>query len=212
MKRIAVVGAGGQARDTAWLIEQINAHAPTFEFVGFLVSDLGALTPHDSAVEGDESWLDDNDIDALALGIGSPSARHAVAARLEAKHPSIEWPQLIHPSAIVAHATNTIGRGVMISSYVVATGGCTIGDHVVLNPHVTVGHDSEIRRATVMNHAAGVSGTTRIGERVLIGTGARVLQGLRVGQGATVGAGAVVTKDVEPDTVVVGVPARRLMR
>ncbi len=212
MKRIAIIGAGGQARDTAWLIEQINAQAAQFEFVGFLISDLSALSPDDSPVVGDESWLEENEIDALALGIGSPSARHSVAARLEAKHPSIEWPQLIHPSAIVRHRTNEIGHGVMISSYVVATGGCTIGDHVVLNPHVTIGHDADIRRATVLNHAAGVSGTTRIGERVLIGTGARVLQGLQVGQGATVGAGAVVTKDVEPDTVVVGVPARRLVR
>lgn len=49
-----------------------------------------------------------------------------------------------------------------------------------------------------------------MGAGVFIGAGAVVLPRLTVGEGATVGAGAVVTKDVEPFTVVVGSPARVL--
>jgi UDP-2-acetamido-3-amino-2,3-dideoxy-glucuronate N-acetyltransferase len=45
-------------------------------------------------------------------------------------------------------------------------------------------------------------------QRAAIGSGAVVLGGVRVGAGALVGAGAVVTKDVPPETVVRGVPAR----
>ena len=45
-----------------------------------------------------------------------------------------------------------------------------------------------------------------------IGAGTIVLPGVTVGRGAIVGAGAVVTKDVEPFTVVAGVPARLLRR
>ena len=41
-----------------------------------------------------------------------------------------------------------------------------------------------------------------------IGVGATVLPGVRIGRGAVVGAGAVVSKDVPPYAVVVGVPAR----
>ena len=43
-----------------------------------------------------------------------------------------------------------------------------------------------------------------------IGVGAVILPGVRIGEGAVVGAGAVVTSDVEPYTVVAGVPARKL--
>jgi acetyltransferase-like isoleucine patch superfamily enzyme len=43
-----------------------------------------------------------------------------------------------------------------------------------------------------------------------IGSGAIVLGGIVVGRGALVGAGAVVAKDVQPNEVVAGVPARRL--
>jgi len=47
-----------------------------------------------------------------------------------------------------------------------------------------------------------------IGNRVWIGTRSLILPGVRIGEGAVVAAGAVVTKDVDPFTVVGGVPAK----
>ena len=52
----------------------------------------------------------------------------------------------------------------------------------------------------------------RIGNDVWIGANATVLPGVTIGDGAVVAAGAVVTRDVEPLTVVGGVPARPLKR
>ena len=51
-----------------------------------------------------------------------------------------------------------------------------------------------------------------VGHDVWIGHGAILLPGVTVGLDAVVGAGAVVTRDVEPYTIVVGVPARPLRR
>ena len=48
----------------------------------------------------------------------------------------------------------------------------------------------------------------RIGNKVWIGANATILQGVTIGEGAIVAAGAVVTRDVEPRTVVGGIPAR----
>jgi len=53
---------------------------------------------------------------------------------------------------------------------------------------------------------------TVIGSDVWIGFGATVVGGVRVGHGACVGAGAVVTHDVEPYTVVAGVPAKPIRK
>lgn len=47
-----------------------------------------------------------------------------------------------------------------------------------------------------------------IGNAVWIGNNAIIMQNVKVGDGAIVGAGAIVTKDVEPYTVVAGVPAK----
>lgn len=49
-----------------------------------------------------------------------------------------------------------------------------------------------------------------IGENVWIGGGAIIMPGVTIGDGAIVGAGSVVTRDVPPDTTVVGNPARSL--
>lgn len=51
---------------------------------------------------------------------------------------------------------------------------------------------------------------TKIGNDVWIGCGAIIIAGVTVGDGAIIGAGSVVTADVEPYSIVVGVPAKRL--
>lgn len=71
------------------------------------------------------------------------------------------------------------------------------GKPTVLEDYVTIGH-----RAVV--HSAHIE------QGCLIGIGAIVLDGVRVGSGSIVGAGSVVTKDVPPRSLVVGVPAKVL--
>jgi len=51
-----------------------------------------------------------------------------------------------------------------------------------------------------------------IEDDVLIGANAVILEGVRIGKGAVVAAGSVVTKDVEPETVVAGTPAKPIKR
>jgi sugar O-acyltransferase (sialic acid O-acetyltransferase NeuD family) len=217
--RVAILGAGGQARDTAWLLDELNRAASErvgtvtrFELAGFVVSDLTRLGPYDSPVLGDEGWIAAHlsELDGLVLGIGSPGPRAKVAARLAERFPSLAWPTLIHPSAQMDWASAKVGRGVMIAAGVVGTVNVTVDDFALLNPSVTLGHEGHVGRACVMNHASGISGGTVLEPEVLVGTGARVLQYLRVGRGARVGAGAVVTHDVPPDATVVGIPARPL--
>lgn len=52
----------------------------------------------------------------------------------------------------------------------------------------------------------------RIGDKVWVGFGASILPGVTIGEGAVVGAASVVTRDVEPWTVVAGNPARVIRR
>ena len=55
-------------------------------------------------------------------------------------------------------------------------------------------------------------GDVTIGNDVWIGDFVTILSGVTIGDGAVIGAGAVVTKDVDPYTIVGGVPARRIKR
>jgi sugar O-acyltransferase (sialic acid O-acetyltransferase NeuD family) len=217
-QRLVILGAGGQARDVAWLVKEINACAglngERYELLGFVVSDLEQLGPHDSSAEviGDLDWLTTHaaSVDAVALGIGTPAARLRIAREVDERCPDLAWPALIHPTVLWDRETARIERGVTVCAGVVGTVNITLRELSLVNVACTLGHEAVIGRGTVINHAASISGGVALGDGVLIGTGARVLQYLEVGAGATVGAGAVVTRNVEPGAVVVGVPARPL--
>lgn len=80
-----------------------------------------------------------------------------------------------------------------------------IGDRCVLADGVFIGtadHD-RLNRSAVHG-----TGPVRIGDDVFLGQHAVVLGGVTVGDRATIGAGAVVTRDIPPGAVAVGVPAR----
>ena len=80
--------------------------------------------------------------------------------------------------------------------------GCLIGHNTVI---ATINHDLDPRNNR-RNHYAPV----KLGKNVWIGSNATILAGVSIGDWAVVAAGAVVTKDVEPYTVVGGVPAKFL--
>lgn len=67
-------------------------------------------------------------------------------------------------------------------------------------------------RATILAHddVSRTVAPVRICRGAFIGAGAIVLSGVCIGEGAVVGAGAVVTHDVDANTKVAGVPARKL--
>ncbi len=141
--------------------------------------------------------------------------RNSGVPLLDLKHQNAR----IEPGAIIRDQV-TIGDNAVIMMGAIINIGAEIGEKTmidmgaVLGGRATVGKNCHIGAGTVL---AGVieppsAQPVIIEDDVVIGANAVVLEGVRVGKGAVVAAGAIVISDVEPYTVVGGVPARVLKK
>ena len=109
-----------------------------------------------------------------------------------------------------------IGKNCKISTHTFICEGVTIEDNVFIGHNVTFINDLYPRSTTetgqLQTEEDWVCVPTLIKEGASIGSSATLLAGVTVGENAIVGAGSVVTKDVPPETIVAGNPARVLRK
>jgi UDP-3-O-[3-hydroxymyristoyl] glucosamine N-acyltransferase len=107
-----------------------------------------------------------------------------------------------------------IGDHVELGSFTTVASGTlvptVIENYVKLDDQVYVAHNVHIGSNTIVVAGTTICGSVTIGKDVWVGPNSSVKDGLAVGDRAFIGMGTVVIKDVEPDTVVAGVPARTL--
>ncbi|MGI6006019.1 MAG: DapH/DapD/GlmU-related protein [Ruminococcus sp.] len=105
-----------------------------------------------------------------------------------------------------------VGKDVFINSgcHFQDQAGIFIGDGALIGHNVvmaTLNHDEDPRKRHILHGEPIV-----LKENVWIGSNATILSGVTIGEGAIIAAGSVVTKDVEPNTVVGGVPAKLIKK
>lgn len=204
---IAIYGAGGFAREVAWLAES-EGHVP----VCFVTDDAGE---HGQVLNG-----------VPVLGLDDARARHADAALVVAVGDADLRRRLAERAAAAGFAFATLvdgsvrrsrwvqmGEGTVVCAGTILTTNITLGRHVQINLDCTVGHDVVMDDFATLAPGVHVSGWVRMEQGAYVGTGANIINGtaeapLVIGAGAVVGAGACVTRSVPPGTTVVGVPAR----
>lgn len=101
-----------------------------------------------------------------------------------------------------------IGDFCLIANYVAIGGGQHPIDWVGTSPVFYEGRDSVTKKFSAFPRPAPKR--VVVGSDVWIGYRAVIMQGITIGHGAVIGAGAVVTRDVEPYSIVAGQPARHL--
>ena len=109
-----------------------------------------------------------------------------------------------------------VGKRVKISSHSFICEGVTIEDEVFIGHGVMFIND-RYPRSTNLDGSLQIEADwdctpTLVKKGASIGSNATILCGVTIGENAIVGAGAVVTKDVAPNTIVAGVPAKKLRK
>ena len=212
VKRIVILGAGGNAADIIDIIDAINSVRPVWDLAGMLddaAADRSMVYGHpilgkikETAHFAADTWF----INAIGSEASFTRREQIIAA---AGLSASRFATLIHPGAGISKGA-VIGAGSYACFGVCVGNGVRVGRHVHLGSGCVLGHDASVDDFSLIGPRAVLSGFVRIGPSAYVGAGASVKQKVAVGAGALVGMGAVVVGDVASGSVVAGNPARPL--
>lgn len=117
----------------------------------------------------------------------------------------------IHPSAVIS-ASVQMGDGVMIAANATLNPLVEIGRGVICNTSSSIDHECSIGDFTHIAPGVVLCGNVTVGRSTFIGANSVVRQGITIGNNVTIGAGTVVVKDIPDNAIVIGNPARRLVK
>ncbi|MGE3710107.1 MAG: acetyltransferase [Hyphomicrobiaceae bacterium] len=206
-RKLAIVGAGGLAREILEVVLDINCVTPTWDIVGFVV--IGDY----SAPEDLHNYPVFRALDSVAalsdlhlvIAVGNPASRHRVASRIPTG--SVQWASLIHPRAWIGRHVE-IGHGTVVCAGASITTDIRLGQHVLVDRSSTIGHDAVLDDFVTLNPGTCIAGRVHLETGVECGTGAILIPDVRVGAWSILGAGTVVTNSLPPNVTAVGSPAR----
>lgn len=141
----------------------------------------------------------------------------------------LRYGTIIYERSIIEDYVET-GHYVLIRENCIVRKGTRIGSYSVLDAGVTIGENTNIQSCVYIPLGVKIGNNVFIGpcavftndkyppskrlietiieDNVVIGANATIIAGIKIREGAVIAAGAVVTKDVKPNTVVAGVPAK----
>ena len=144
---------------------------------------------------------------SISIGSNSTICSLSQMTALGVNHPAVL--RTLKPGARILIGNNTgISGGVICAALNVEIGNrCLIGANVTIadTDFHTV---SPVNRYDDRNIDKVLSGPVIIGNDVFIGAGAMILKGVTIGSNSIIGAGSIVTKNVPPDSIAAGNPAR----
>jgi sugar O-acyltransferase (sialic acid O-acetyltransferase NeuD family) len=208
--KIAILGAGGHARDVLDVLEACNEKEPIYDVLGFVVEsghgEVGAIV-NGRPILGDFGWIAKHAAGTrLLVAVGSPALRRRLAETARALGGRFAEP-VVHPGAILTKRI-TMGEGSVVGAGVVMTSLIRVGQQVHVNNGCTIAHDVVLGDYATIAPGARISGNVRVGEGAYVGTGATIVEKIQVGPWSVIGAGSSVIRNIAANVTAVGCPAR----
>lgn len=208
MKEIVILGAGDFGKEVAWLIEDINKVRPTYIVLGYLDDDEKKIHQKLNGYEclGSVGYLTELNKNHHACAVIATQDGNVRRKFVDMFSDFDDWETLIHPSVNISDSS-TVGKGCIICANNNISVNTRIGNHVIMNLSVTMGHDCEIGDFVSVMSGSVVSGHVTIKDGAYLGSNSTVIPGMTVGDHTKVGAGSVVIRNVKDGLTVMGVPA-----
>jgi len=211
-KKVVILGGRGIGMIASSIIDQY----PDYELAGFLndIIPVGEKVGRYKQVEviGKSSdinkYVDDENFYFFVAYLGMLDKLPVFEKIKELCIDKKRLINLIHPTAFIPEGYCSIGQGVLFAPLAHLSPDTKIGDNCILLPNSFVGHDSTVDEFVSIANNATVGGNVHVKRGAHIGSNSTIREDLTIGEFSIVGMGSVVLKDVPPNSVVAGNPAK----
>lgn len=203
MQDLIILGTGVHAQEMVEIVERVNQVSPRFNLLGMVGTDPLQIGQE---LNGAPVLGLPGDLHRYPYAVYVPSI---VELDSMGEIPPERLVSLIDPSAVISR-TATIGRGCVIYPHAFVGLNAHIDDLVFCLAGCVINHDDHIMTRNVLTTGVQLAGSVTIEPGCYLGQSCTIRQYVTVGHHSLIGMGAVVVKDVEPNSVMVGNPARRI--
>jgi acetyltransferase EpsM len=203
MKDLLILGTGVHALEMVEIVERVNRVSPTWNLIGLITAE--------------EKLVGQVLNQAMVVGLPGDWSRFPQAALVPSLAdlrgmgdvPIERCESLVDPTTFISR-TATIGRGCVFYPHCFVGLNAKVEDFVFCMTGSVINHDDIIGRRTAITSGVQLAGSVTVEPDCYLGQASTIRQLLTIGRHSMVGTGAVVVKNVEPESVMVGNPARKL--
>lgn len=202
MTELLILGEGPHAREMLDIVRRVNAGQHTWDFLGFATNREDLVG---GSIEGFPMLEAQEAMERYPLALLAPEYEWPRKAEL----PSSRLASLIDPSAVIS-STAVIGLGCVIYPHCYVGTQAQIGNFLFCLSDAVINHNVVIEDHVTVTSGVVLAGDVHVEADCYFGQSSVVREQVRIGKGSLLGMGCVVLRNVAPNSVMVGNPARRL--
>ena len=207
--KLGIIGTGGFAREVLQLAKKIqNTNDVWFNEINFVEIDDFYQQEYVDNIR----VLKISECNLLkmkfVIGIGDPSLKNKILKELPSH---IIFTSLISPLAFIADDLE-IPPGLVIMPFSYISCNVTLGKHVHINAHCTVGHDTTIGDFFTSACSVMIAGNNSISKNCYFGMNSSTRQGISISDNVSIGLNSGVVKDINKQGTYIGTPAKFLFK
>tara|TARA_B110000503_G_scaffold108636_1_gene162492 strand:- start:1969 stop:2607 length:639 start_codon:yes stop_codon:yes gene_type:complete len=203
--QLGIIGSGGFAREVLQLARDIQNKKDAW-FAEIYFVELDDFHTKQIVDEIIVLKLSDCDLDKMSfvIAIGDPVLKRRIFNELPR---GIHFTSLISPLAFVASDVQ-YSQGLVVMPFSYLSCNVKLGQHIHINSHCTIGHDSSIGEFSTMACSVMIAGENSISSICYFGMNSSTRQGISICENVTVGLNAGVVKTIVEPGIYIGTPSK----